>query len=94
MGPTSRSGGWPPTTSGARRPQTRCGEVDGVLIPGGFGIRGVEGKVAAVQYAREHGVPFLGICLGLQCAVIEFARNVMGLDGANSSEFDPATPTP
>ena len=63
-----------------------------MLIPGGFGIRGVEGKVAAVRYARERGVPFLGICLGLQCAVIEFARNVMGLDGANSSEFDPATP--
>ncbi|MET0802101.1 MAG: CTP synthase [Actinomycetota bacterium] len=69
-------------------------DVDGVLIPGGFGIRGVEGKVAAVRYAREHRVPFLGICLGLQCAVIEFARNVMGLDGANSSEFDPATPHP
>ena len=66
-------------------------DVDGVLIPGGFGIRGVEGKVAAVRYAREREVPFLGICLGLQCAVIEFARNVMGLDGANSSEFDPAT---
>ena len=67
-------------------------DVDGVLIPGGFGIRGVEGKVAAVRFARERDVPFLGICLGLQCAVIEFARNVMGLDGANSSEFDPATP--
>jgi CTP synthase len=66
--------------------------VDGVLIPGGFGVRGVEGKVDAVRYARERGVPFLGICLGLQCAVIEFARNVCGLDGANSSEFDPATP--
>jgi CTP synthase len=66
-------------------------DVHGVLIPGGFGIRGVEGKIAAVRYARERGVPFLGICLGLQCAVIEFARNVMGLDGANSSEFDPAT---
>ena len=65
--------------------------VDGVLIPGGFGIRGVEGKVAAVRYARERGVPFLGICLGLQCAVIEFARTVCGLEGANSSEFDPAT---
>ncbi len=64
----------------------------GVLIPGGFGIRGVEGKVAAVRFAREHGVPFLGICLGLQCAVVEFARNVCKLDGANSSEFDPATP--
>jgi CTP synthase len=66
--------------------------ADGVLIPGGFGIRGVEGKVAAVRYAREHRIPFLGICLGLQCAVIEFARHVCGLEGANSSEFDPASP--
>ena len=66
--------------------------ADGVLIPGGFGVRGVEGKVAAVRYTREHDVPFLGICLGLQCAVIEFARHVCGLEGANSSEFDPATP--
>ena len=68
--------------------------VDGILIPGGFGDRGIPGKVEATQYAREHGVPFLGICLGLQCAVIEFARNVCGLEGANSSEFDPATPFP
>ena len=66
--------------------------ADGILIPGGFGIRGVEGKVAAVRYARERKVPFLGICLGLQCAVIEFARHVCGLEGANSSEFDPASP--
>ena len=66
--------------------------VDGILIPGGFGIRGVEGKVAAVRYAREQRIPFLGICLGLQCAVIEFARHVCGLEGANSSEFDPASP--
>jgi CTP synthase len=66
--------------------------VDGILIPGGFGIRGVEGKVAAVRYARERKIPFLGICLGLQCAVIEFARHVCGLEGANSSEFDPASP--
>jgi len=65
--------------------------ADGILIPGGFGVRGVEGKVAAVRFARERGVPFLGICLGLQCAVIEFARHVCGLEGANSSEFDPAT---
>ena len=69
-------------------------EMDGVLIPGGFGVRGVEGKVDAVRFAREHDVPFLGICLGLQCAVVEFARNVCGLEGANSSEFDPATPHP
>jgi CTP synthase len=69
-------------------------EMDGVLIPGGFGVRGVEGKVDAVRFAREHKVPFLGICLGLQCAVIEFARNVCGLMGANSSEFDPACTDP
>jgi CTP synthase len=69
-------------------------EMDGVLIPGGFGVRGVEGKIDAVRFARERGVPFLGICLGLQCAVVEFARNVCGLEGANSSEFDPATEHP
>jgi CTP synthase len=69
-------------------------DVDGVLIPGGFGVRGVEGKVAAVRFARERHVPFLGICLGLQCAVIDFARHVCGLEGANSSEFDPVTPHP
>jgi CTP synthase len=65
-------------------------EMDGVLIPGGFGVRGVEGKVDAVRFAREQRVPFLGICLGLQCAVVEFARHVCNLEGANSSEFDPA----
>ena len=69
-------------------------DVDGVLVPGGFGVRGVEGKVDAIRFARERGIPFLGICLGLQCAVIEFARNVCGLPGANSSEFDPACPDP
>jgi CTP synthase len=68
--------------------------VDGILVPGGFGVRGVEGKVDAIRMARERGIPFLGICLGLQCAVIEFARNVCGLDGANSSEFDPAAAHP
>ena len=62
--------------------------VDGVLVPGGFGKRGIEGKIAAVRYAREQHVPFLGLCLGLQCAVIDFARNVCGLKGANSAEFD------
>jgi CTP synthase len=70
------------------------GDVDAVLVPGGFGIRGIEGKVAAVRYAREHGLPLLGLCLGLQCLVIEFARHVAGLTGANSAEFDPATPYP
>jgi CTP synthase len=76
----------------------RCGEtlknVHGVLVPGGFGVRGIEGKIAAIQYARENGIPFLGLCLGLQCCVIEFARNVAGLAGANSAEFDPNTPYP
>ena len=70
------------------------GELGGILVPGGFGVRGVEGKINAVRYAREHGIPFLGICLGLQCAVVEFARNVAGLDNANSSEFDSKTPHP
>ncbi len=63
--------------------------LDGVLVPGGFGNRGVEGKITAIQYARENKVPFFGICLGMQCAVIEYARNVMGLKGANSEEFAP-----
>ena len=68
--------------------------IDGIVVPGGFGWRGVEGKLEAVRYVREQGLPFLGLCLGLQCAVIEFARNICGLEGANSSEFDPATPHP
>ncbi|GAB6877419.1 CTP synthase [Thermaerobacter litoralis] len=69
-------------------------DMHGILVPGGFGYRGVEGKIAAVHYAREHGVPFFGICLGLQCAVIEFARHVLGLEGAHSTEFQPDTPHP
>jgi CTP synthase len=68
--------------------------VHGVLIPGGFGDRGIEGKIAAVRYARERRLPFFGICLGMQVAVIEYARNVAGLTGANSTEFAPATPHP
>ena len=69
-------------------------QVDGILVPGGFGKRGIEGKIAAIRYARENKIPFLGICLGLQCAVIEFARHVCGLAGANSTEMDAATPHP
>ncbi len=69
-------------------------ECDGILIPGGFGVRGIEGKIRAAQYAREHGVPYLGICLGMQIAVADFARHVAGMDGANSTEFDPETPYP
>jgi len=68
--------------------------MDAVLVPGGFGKRGVEGKIAAIQHAREGSVPYLGICLGMQLATIEYARNVCGLEGANSTEFDPDTPHP
>jgi CTP synthase len=68
--------------------------ADGILVPGGFGVRGVEGKVDAIRFAREREIPFLGICLGLQCAVIEFARNVAGYADANSSEFDPGCRDP
>ncbi len=68
--------------------------LDGILIPGGFGERGIEGKVRAAQIARERKIPYLGICLGMQIAVVEFARHVAGMDGANSSEFDPETPYP
>lgn len=70
------------------------GDVDGILVPGGFGTRGTEGKIAAARYAREKRIPYLGICLGMQIAVIEFARNVLGLKDANSSELDPHTPHP
>ena len=69
-------------------------EVDGVLVPGGFGHRGIEGKIQAIRFARENRVPYFGICLGMQCAVIEFARDVLGLKGANSTEFDANTPHP
>lgn len=68
--------------------------VDAILVPGGFGERGVEGKIATVRYARENKVPYLGICLGMQSAVIEFARNVAGLEGAHSTEFLPTSPHP
>ncbi|MDO9075267.1 MAG: CTP synthase [Rubrivivax sp.] len=69
-------------------------KFDAILVPGGFGKRGIEGKIVAAQYAREHGVPYLGICLGMQVATIEYARHVAGLPGANSTEFDPACPHP
>ena len=69
-------------------------DLDGLVVPGGFGYRGVEGKIQATRYAREQGIPFLGLCLGLQCAVIEFSRSVLGLNDANSTEFDPSSPHP
>ena len=77
--------------SGAAKPLKGC---SGVLVPGGFGDRGIEGKVEVIRYARENKLPFFGICLGMQCAVIEFARNVAGLSRAHSTEFDPETPDP
>jgi len=72
--------------------QTQLGAVDGILVPGGFGKRGIEGMLQGIRFARENKVPYFGICLGMQTACIEFARNVCGLEQANSSEFDPATP--
>ena len=70
------------------------GEVDGILVPGGFGGRGIEGKIMAAKYARENKIPYFGICLGMQIAVIEFARNVCGLEGANSVEWEETTKHP
>ena len=72
--------------------EAQLGDVDGILVPGGFGVRGIEGKIRAAGYARTHQVPFLGICLGMQVAVLEYARNVVNLSGANSTEFDPYAP--
>jgi len=79
------------TPEGAAR---QLSEVDAVCVPGGFGVRGVEGKIGAIRYARENRLPTLGLCLGLQCMVVEFARNVAGLEDANSTEFDPSSPNP
>ncbi len=78
------------------RPTSHASDIlfDGILVPGGFGSRGVEGKIAAIKYAREHNIPFLGICLGMQCTVIEYARNVLGWKDANSTEFDENTTHP
>jgi CTP synthase len=74
--------------------ESRLRDLDGVVIPGGFGPRAIEGKIAAAGYAREHDIPCLGLCLGMQTMVIEFARSVCGMAGANSSEFDPESPYP
>ncbi|MEH2349535.1 MAG: CTP synthase [Nostoc sp.] len=74
--------------------ETHLGGVDGIVVPGGFGVRGVDGKIAAIKYARDRQIPFLGLCLGMQCSVIEWARNVRGLTDANSAEFDPHTTNP
>jgi CTP synthase len=77
-----------------RKGTTYLEGMDAILVPGGFGERGIEGKIEAVRYAREHKVPYLGICLGMQVAVVEFARNVANMAGAHSTEFDPETPYP
>src|SRR5690606_38475727 len=79
------------TPEGAR---AHLEDVDGVLVPGGFGVRGIEGKLGALRFARDNKIPVLGLCLGLQCMVIEFARNEAGLEGASSTEFDPDTRYP
>ncbi len=79
------------TPDGAAR---NLSDLDGICVPGGFGVRGIEGKLGALQYAREAGLPTLGLCLGLQCMVIEYARNMVGLEAANSLEFDESTPHP
>jgi len=78
----------------AEGPERLLSTYDGILVPGGFGERGIEGKVEAIRFARERNIPLLGICLGMQCAVIEFARNVVSLEGAHSSEFDKESPHP
>jgi CTP synthase len=75
-------------------PETYLKGVDGIVVPGGFGVRGVDGKIAAIKYARDRKIPFLGLCLGMQCSVIEWARHVEGLTGANSAEFDAHTTDP
>ncbi|MCK5246878.1 gamma-glutamyl-gamma-aminobutyrate hydrolase family protein, partial [Candidatus Bipolaricaulota bacterium] len=78
----------------SRDVEARLSNLDGIVIPGGFGHRGVEGKLEAVEYARTNGIPYFGLCLGLQCAVIEFARNVLEWSEANTTENDPDTPYP
>ena len=90
----SRSTGSTPRRSRSRRSRASLAEADGILIPGGFGGRGFEGKIRAAQIARENKIPYLGICLGMQVAVSEFARHAVGMEGANSTEMDPETPFP
>jgi CTP synthase len=85
---------WVSAEGVANGDETDLQAFDGILVPGGFGVRGIEGKVRAARFARENGVPYLGICLGMQVAVIDFARSVAGLEAANSTEFDPYTPHP
>ena len=85
---------WVDSDEMAEAHEERLRDADGIVVPGGFGSRGTEGKIQAVKYAREHGIPFLGLCLGFQLAVVEYARNVVGLPGAHSSEIEADTPYP
>ncbi len=85
---------WVDADETTERHEARLASADAVVVPGGFGSRGTEGKIEAIRYAREHDVPFLGLCLGFQMAVVEHARNVLGLEGAHSAELDPDTPHP
>ena len=85
---------WVDADETTERHEERLASADAVVVPGGFGSRGTDGKIEAIRYARENGVPFLGLCLGFQMAVVEHARNILGLDGAHSAEIDPDTPYP
>ena len=78
----------------AETAETLLGDVDGILVPGGFGPRGIDGKICAITYARTHNIPFLGLCLGMQLSIVEFARNVAGFNDAHSIELDPSTTHP
>ena len=93
--PEWKSSGPAATSSPIRKPRDDCWrEYDGLLVPGGFGIRGIDGMIEAIRWARTNNLPFLGICLGLQVAVIEFARNVCGMGSTSSTEFDPECESP
>jgi len=85
---------WVDSDEMAANHEERLREADGVIVPGGFGSRGTQGKIEAIRYARENQIPYLGLCLGFQLAVVEFARNVLGLEDAHSAEIDPDTPHP
>ena len=81
-------------TTDAKKVKSQLKGLDGIIVPGGFGTRGTEGKIECIRYVRERGIPFLGLCFGFQMAVLEFARNLCGLRGATSTELEPKTKEP
>ena len=91
---SSKSSGFTPAISKRSKGWDELQQVDGIVVPGGFGYRGIEGKILAARYAREQNVPYLGLCLGMQAMCIEFARDVLGLEDANSTEFETSTEHP